>query len=86
MRQVLTAGTVTLTPAATSTTVTSIRAVGPYSIVHLEPCTLNAAAARATTYVKPADMTADLFVVTHANTADVDKTFFYMVVSGDVRA
>lgn len=84
-RSVITEGSVTLTANAASTTVTIIRAVGMASGVFLSPQTANAAAAVATTYIAPATMTADSFVITHANNAQADKTFWYQVVSGDAR-
>lgn len=73
-------GTVTLTPSATSTTVskTTINANGA---VFLFPTTAHAAAEVATTY---AVITAGggSFVVTHANNGLADRTFYYVALGG----
>jgi hypothetical protein len=48
--------------------------------VFLSPQTANAAAALATTYVQAADITKQQFVITHANNAQTDKTFGWVVL------
>lgn len=69
-------GTVTLTASTTTTTVTDSR-VGHSSYINLMPTTANAAAEN--WYI--GTITAGTsFVITHANTADVDKTFTYNIV------
>lgn len=73
------AGTVTLTESATTTTVTAPNC-GAGSAVFLFPATANAAAVVATTYVKPADVTAGQFIVTHASDSDTDQTFYYVAL------
>ena len=72
-------GTVTLTASATSTTVAA-PACGAGAKVFLFPTTANAAAALATTYVQAADVTKEQFIVTHANNAQTDRTFFYVAL------
>ncbi len=69
-------GDVTLTANAASTVVTDPR-VGYYSVVTLSPTTANAAAALATTYI--ATYGDGTFTITHANNAQADKTFKYVV-------
>lgn len=71
-------GTVTLTAGATSTTVNDPRFQSGQRVV-LFPTTAHAAAVVATTYV-PMPRSAGSFVITHTNTADVDKTFDYIFV------
>ncbi len=72
-------GTVTLTAAATTTTVTSTVLSGDARIL-LTPTTANAAAALATTYVSAnADGS---FTLTHANNAQVDRTFRWAAIGG----
>lgn len=67
----------TLTAGATSTTLTDSR-IGYFSTLLLMPTTANAAGALATTYIVPGDGSA---VVTHANTATVDRTFNVVIES-----
>lgn len=69
-------GSVTLTANAASTSVTDPRA-GYNSVVTLSPTTANAAAAIATTYI--ATYGDGTFTITHANNAQSDKTFKYVV-------
>lgn len=71
-------GTVTLTASATTTTVTDKRTSNA-SGVYLCPTTANAATALSTTYLS-ARTPGTSFTLTHANTADVDKTFTYTIV------
>lgn len=70
-------GLVTLTANAASTTVTAINC-GDGSQVFLSPKTANAAAALATTYVST--ISNGSFVLTHANNAQVDKTFGWVAL------
>lgn len=70
-------GQVTLTANAASTTLTDGN-IGPTRKVLLMPTTANAAAALATTYIGTiGERTA---TITHANNAQVDKTFDYAVI------
>jgi hypothetical protein len=70
-------GDVTLTANAASTTLVDIR-IGPDSFIGLMPTTANAAAALASTYVSSrGDGTA---TITHANNAQTDKIFTYIVI------
>jgi hypothetical protein len=68
-------GTVTLTASATSTVVTPQNCAAG-SAVFLFPKTANAAGALSTTYV--GTVAKQSFTITHANTATVDRTFFYV--------
>lgn len=70
-------GSFTLTASATSTVVSDLR-VGIDSVILFSPKTANAAAEYGTIYISA--VTKEQFTVTHANTADVDKTFDYVVV------
>lgn len=72
-------GTVTLTANAASTTV-SAPTCSPDSQIFLFPTTANAAAIVAATYIAPADVTKEQFIVTHTNNANADKTFWYVVL------
>ncbi len=67
-------GTVTLRANEATTVVTS-EVIGANSTPLLMPTTANAAAALATTYVSSS--VAGSFTLTHANNAQVDKTFYY---------
>ena len=72
-------GAVTLTANAASTVVSDNNvAVG--STISLMPTTANAAAALATTYIPTATIVNKSFTITHANNAQVDKTFRYAIV------
>jgi hypothetical protein len=68
-------GTVTLTANAASTAVTAMNC-GSASYPFLIPLTANAAAALATTYVSAINNGS--FTLTHANNAQVDKTFGFV--------
>lgn len=68
-------GTVTLTANDTSTVVTNTNCASG-SCVKITPTTANAAAALATTYITAANGS---FTITHANNAQVDKTFTYAI-------
>lgn len=73
-------GTVTLTPAATSTVVSKVT-VNANAGVFLFPSTASAALSVATTY---ANITpgGGSFTITHTSTAAVDRTFYYAVLGG----
>ena len=70
-------GTVTLTANAASTTLTD-PLITPVSVIPIHPTTANAAGALATTYVS--SQTNGSAVLTHANNAQADKTFRYVVL------
>jgi hypothetical protein len=75
-------GTVTLR-AGFATTVVSHPNCSKDSYVNVgSPQTANAAAALATTYVLAASVIQGGFTITHANNAQVDRTFFYTVTGG----
>lgn len=69
--------TVTLAAGATTTTLTDSR-IGYFSVLTLMPTTANAAGDLAGLYITAGDGSA---VITHANTADVDKTFGVVIES-----
>lgn len=70
-------GSVTLTANDTTTTLNETR-INPNSVILLMPTTANAAGAVATTYVSArGDKTA---TITHANNAQTDKTFAFVVL------
>jgi hypothetical protein len=69
-------GRVTLEPNETGTTVKAPNC-GADSSIFLFPATANAAAVVATTRVLVGNVTAGQFIVTHSNTADTDKTFYW---------
>ncbi len=71
-----TTGSFTLTANAASTTVTHAN-FGKDSVLSWAPTTANAAAALTTTYVSTRSNGS--FVLTHANNAQVDKTFYYSI-------
>ena len=64
--------------ASTTTTNVADRRVGINSKILLMPTSATAAAEFGTIYVSA--VTKEQFTLTHLNTADVDKTFFYIVV------
>lgn len=72
-------GTVTLTANAATTTVTAPNC-GAGNKVWMFPCTANAAAIVAATYVADADVTKGQFIVHHTNNANADKTFFWVAL------
>lgn len=72
-------GTVTLTANATSTTVADVRA-GAFSFFGLCPLTANAASAQAAGNVYVSTRAKQQFVITHPNSASVDKNFVYVVL------
>lgn len=67
-------GEVTLTASATSTVVSDVR-VKSSMVIFLSPRTATAATALATTYISA--VADGSFTITHANTADADKNFWY---------
>lgn len=71
-------GTVTITASTTTTTVTDAR-LGADSVILLSPLTANAAAAIGTTYISTVTAGAS-FVLTHANNAQTDRDFAYIIV------
>jgi hypothetical protein len=73
-------GTVTLT-ANTTTTTATLTTVNRNAIVILAPQTANAAAAVATTYAS-VSAAGGAFTITHANNAQTDRTFGYLVIGG----
>jgi len=73
-------GAVTLTADTTTTTVT-LTTVNRNAVVILAPTTANAAAAVATTYASVA-AAGGAFTITHANNAQTDRTFGYLVIGG----
>lgn len=73
-------GSVTLTAGVTTTTVTS-ELVSSTSKIFLSPRTANAAAALATTYIS--SVSKKQFILTHANNAQVDRTFDYLIQTGE---
>lgn len=71
-----TTGSFTLTANTTTTTVTHAN-FGAASVPHFTATTANAAAAFATTYVSA--LANGSFVVTHANSAQTDRTYYYSI-------
>jgi hypothetical protein len=72
-------GSVTLTPSATTTTVTAPTCAAG-SAIFLFPKTANAAGAIATTYVLAGNVSAGQFIVTHANAGSADRTFWWVAL------
>lgn len=72
-------GTVTLTPAAASTTIADPRATAT-SVILLMPTTANAAAeiGNGTAYVSTRSKGS--FTLAHANNAQIDRTFAYAII------
>lgn len=70
---------VTLTPGATSTTVSFVNCSAACQPV-LMPHTANAAAAVSTTYVSAIGQ--GFFTITHANNAQADRTFGFACIGG----
>jgi hypothetical protein len=71
-------GSVTLTANAASTTVNAPN-IGPDSVILFSPTTANAAAALTGMYIS-AQTAETSFVITHANNAQADKTFGYVIL------
>ncbi len=72
-------GTVTLTANAATTTVKAPNCA-PGSFPFLFPMTANAAAAVATTFILASNVTTGQFVISHANNAQTDKAFGWVVL------
>jgi len=72
-------GSFTLTAGATSTIVDA-PTVAPGTIILLSPQTADAAAALATTFVDPANVSQGSFVVTHANAGSTDRTYGFIAI------
>lgn len=73
-------GAVTLTAGATTTTVAR-STISKDAVVMLFPMTANAAAALATTYATTS-VSGGSFTITHANNAQTDRNFQYVVLGG----
>lgn len=72
---------VTLTANDTTTTVTeSAGRLGENTLIIFSPTTANAATAMTKIYVSSRDVENKQFTITHDNTADVDRTFNYILV------
>lgn len=73
--------TITLT-ANQATSTLSFKGLSPYSVVHFDPKTANAAAelAAGTMYVLTANRGNDSWTITHANNAQADRTFQFSVI------
>lgn len=72
-------GTVTLQASATTTPVTDNRVYAD-SVILLMPLTANAAGALATSYIQAADVVGGSFIITHANNAQTDRNFRYVII------
>jgi hypothetical protein len=74
-------GTVTLTANAASTTVTEApNRISSSCVILFMPTTSNAAVANQTMYVSNRDPANNQFTITHANNAQSDKTFRYVII------
>jgi hypothetical protein len=82
-QRVVSVGSVTLTAGATTTVVSNL-AASAQTYPFFVPLTANAAAAIGTTYVSSRGFRT--FTITHANNAQVDRTFGYQLVAGDLTA
>jgi hypothetical protein len=69
-------GSITLTPNATSTLVPALNC-GTDSAIFLFPQTANAAAAMATTFVGPSDVSRGQFMIHHASSPNTDLSFWW---------
>lgn len=72
-------GTFTLAASATTTTVSAPTVANGTEIV-FSPVTADAAAAMATTFIIPANVSAGSFIVSHASGASVDRTFNFVAI------
>lgn len=72
-------GTVTLTANAASTTLSDVR-IGRTTKIMLTPTTANAATALSTTYVTYPNANTEAAVINHANNAQTDRTFTYVLL------
>lgn len=73
-------GVVTLTAGATTTTIDNDN-ISPTSKIFLSPLTANAAAAIGTTYIS--SKTKNQVTITHANNGQVDRTFDFLIKTGE---
>lgn len=73
-------GEVTLAANVTTTVVTDNR-VTKNSVICLSPTTANAAGALATSYIADGGYATHEFTITHANNAQTDRTFRYIILS-----
>jgi hypothetical protein len=82
-QRVVSVGSVTLTAGGTTTVVSNLGA-SSQTVPFFTPTTPNASAeiGAGTMYVSA--RTKWEFTITHANNAQVDRTFFYMLVAGDL--
>jgi hypothetical protein len=72
-------GTVTLRANQTTTTVTAPNC-GPETRIFLEATTATAATERGGSALRISSVGSGTFTITHANTADTDKTFFWLAL------
>ncbi len=73
------AGEVTLSASTTTTTVTDYR-VGSESVIAFTPTTANAAAEQGGGTMYLSARSKQSFTITHANNAQTDRTFIYIVI------
>lgn len=74
-------GPITLTANAATTTITEAAGrIGQTTYIDFMPTTANAAVAKQTMYVSSRDVINNTFTITHDNNAQVDKTFYYVLV------
>jgi hypothetical protein len=76
-------GIVTLAVSPATTTTVPATNCSPTSGVQLTPATADAAAAMATTFVPVSAVGKGQFTITHAASAQVDRTFYYRVHGGN---
>ena len=72
-------GNVTLAAGAATTVVTDLR-VGAFSFIGFMPTTANAAAEIGAGAMYVSSRSAEAFTITHANNAQVDRTFVYCIL------
>lgn len=73
-------GSFTLTASSTTTTLTfATGQLGQDTVISWTPTTANAASATASLYVSSRDVANKTLTLTHASTADIDKTFSYVL-------
>jgi hypothetical protein len=75
-------GVVTLAVAPATSTFVSFVNCSADCEVFLSPRTANAAAAVATTYIKAVDITQGGYTITHASSAQNDRTFGFLCIGG----
>jgi len=76
-------GTVTLTASSATTTVTEAsNRIGEETVILFMPTTANAATefGAGSMYVSSRSVANNTFTITHANNAQVDRTFYYVLV------